>query len=251
MDPNKIGRIISERRKSLQMTQKELAKKLYITDKAISKWERGLSLPDISTLIPLTKVLNLNLYDLLKGENNMNKKEVEQTLKNTIEYSENEIKRNKRKYLKIGISILVIFFVLVLSYQFALKYEMPAKYKEGIIDVKIPEDKGIDIYTSLLNYKEFNYVLVKNEDNYDLYISITETLMTKLFKDNNIYIGNTHFLRVSGTSIKDFKSGKNSVHGIKEESIKRIYYVNKILKENEDTQWLSNNANKTLIWERK
>jgi len=41
---------------------------LHITDKAVSKWERGLSLPDISILIPLAEILNVSLYDLLKGE---------------------------------------------------------------------------------------------------------------------------------------------------------------------------------------
>ena len=70
MDAEKTGKIISERRKKLNMTQKELADKLHITDKAVSKWERGLSFPDISVLIPLAEILNISLYDLLKGENN-------------------------------------------------------------------------------------------------------------------------------------------------------------------------------------
>lgn len=51
------------------MTQNELAEKLHITDKAVSKWERGLSFPDISILIPLAEILNISLYDLLKGGN--------------------------------------------------------------------------------------------------------------------------------------------------------------------------------------
>ena len=53
----------------MNMTQSELAKKLHITDKAVSKWERGLSFPDISILIPLAETLNISLYDLLKGGN--------------------------------------------------------------------------------------------------------------------------------------------------------------------------------------
>ncbi len=68
MDAKKIGNIISRRRNELNMTQRELADKLFITDKAVSKWERGLSFPDISILIPLAEVLNVSLYDLLKGE---------------------------------------------------------------------------------------------------------------------------------------------------------------------------------------
>lgn len=67
MDAEKTGKFISEKRKAINLTQKELANKLHITDKAVSKWERGLSFPDISILIPLAEILNISLYDLLKG----------------------------------------------------------------------------------------------------------------------------------------------------------------------------------------
>lgn len=67
MDAGKTGKFISEKRKAINLTQKELADKLHVTDKAVSKWERGLSFPDISILIPLAEILNISLYDLLKG----------------------------------------------------------------------------------------------------------------------------------------------------------------------------------------
>ena len=70
MNAEKIGKFISRKRKLKNLTQKELANKLHITDKAVSKRERGLSLPDISVLIPLSEILNVGLYDLLKGGNN-------------------------------------------------------------------------------------------------------------------------------------------------------------------------------------
>ena len=111
MDPKKTGTIISDARRKLNMTQKDLADKLYVSDKAVSKWERGLCFPDISVLIPLTENLNISLYDLLRGEK-MNKKEVEETLKNTINFSNNELKRNKKKYTIIS---LIIIFIIVLT----------------------------------------------------------------------------------------------------------------------------------------
>lgn len=67
MDTRKTGRFIAEKRKEKNISQKELAEYLHITDKAISKWERGLSFPDITILIPLSEVLNVSLYDLLTG----------------------------------------------------------------------------------------------------------------------------------------------------------------------------------------
>lgn len=69
MDAGKTGKFIAKKRKAINMTQNELAEKLNITDKAVSKWERGLSFPDISILIPLAEILKISLYDLLKGGN--------------------------------------------------------------------------------------------------------------------------------------------------------------------------------------
>ena len=111
MDPKKTGTIILDARKKLNMTQKDLADKLYVSDKAVSKWERGLCFPDISVLIPLTEILKISLYDLLRGER-MNKAEVEKTLKDTINYSNSELKRKKKKYLTIS-SIIVGVIALV------------------------------------------------------------------------------------------------------------------------------------------
>ena len=121
MDPKKTGIIISDARKKVKMTQKDLADKFYVSDKAVSKWERGLCFPDISVLIPLTEILNISLYDLLRGEK-VNKKEVEETLKNTIKYSNSEIKRKKKKYIMISsIIILIIIFISIISLIFINK----------------------------------------------------------------------------------------------------------------------------------
>ncbi len=67
MDARKTGRFIAEKRKERNLSQRDLADFLHITDKAISKWERGLSFPDITVLIPLSEALNVSLYDLLTG----------------------------------------------------------------------------------------------------------------------------------------------------------------------------------------
>ena len=67
MNAKKTGKFICENRRKQGMSQKELANKLHITDKAVSKWERGISFPDISMLIPIAEVLEISLYDLLTG----------------------------------------------------------------------------------------------------------------------------------------------------------------------------------------
>ncbi|MBO5796920.1 MAG: helix-turn-helix transcriptional regulator [Clostridia bacterium] len=84
MDQQKIGRFIAERRRACDLTQMQLAEKLNITDRAVSKWERGHSMPDASIMLELCHLLNISVTDLLCGEvvtvNEQEKKLQEQTL---------------------------------------------------------------------------------------------------------------------------------------------------------------------------
>ncbi|MBR3836483.1 MAG: helix-turn-helix transcriptional regulator [Clostridia bacterium] len=68
MNQVKIGRFIAERRKNANLTQMQLAEKLNITDRAVSKWETGKSLPDASIMLELCDVLKITVNDLLSGE---------------------------------------------------------------------------------------------------------------------------------------------------------------------------------------
>ena len=68
MDTIKIGKFIAERRKALGMTQMKLAEKLYISDKAVSKWETGKSMPDVSIMLELSNILGISVQELLMGE---------------------------------------------------------------------------------------------------------------------------------------------------------------------------------------
>ena len=68
MDNTKTGLLIKELRKGKGMTQKELAEMLHITDRAVSKWERGLCAPDIALLEPLAGILGCSVLDLIAGK---------------------------------------------------------------------------------------------------------------------------------------------------------------------------------------
>ena len=68
MNQEKIGKFILELRKEKNMTQMELAEKIGVTDRAISKWENGRGMPDLSLLFPLCKELGVTINDLLSGE---------------------------------------------------------------------------------------------------------------------------------------------------------------------------------------
>ena len=96
MDQIKIGRFIAEKRKEKKMTQVQLAEKLGITDRAVSKWETGKSLPDASIMLELCGLLGITVNDLLSGEvvsmNNYNDK-MEKNLIEAVRQKEQADKR--------------------------------------------------------------------------------------------------------------------------------------------------------------
>ena len=101
----KFGAFISEKRKALGMTQKELAEKLFLSDKAVSKWERGLSLPDVSVLMPLAQALGVTVTELLEGEElkheeTISAERTEQVVRKAISLSENPTARGNRFHKK-------------------------------------------------------------------------------------------------------------------------------------------------------
>ncbi|MDR2043269.1 MAG: helix-turn-helix domain-containing protein [Clostridium sp.] len=93
MNNEKMGRFISELRKSHQMTQRELAAKLNVTDKAVSKWERGLSCPDISLLTPISDIFGITASELLNGEKNgSDAANVEASIDDVLQYADKAVK---------------------------------------------------------------------------------------------------------------------------------------------------------------
>lgn len=110
MDLNKISNFIKEKRKELNLTQEELAEKLFVTEKAVSRWETGRGTPDISLLIPLSKALKVEISEILNGEENKN------DIEKLIEYNE------LTKKSKFNFKIKLIILLYVLSILFFLSY---------------------------------------------------------------------------------------------------------------------------------
>ncbi|MEE3342601.1 MAG: VanZ family protein [Bacilli bacterium] len=117
MDLNKISGFIKAKRKELGITQDELAEKLFVTEKAISRWETGRGTPDISLLLPLSKELNIDVSELLNGEEDKkNKNDVEQL----IEY--NEITKANKYGFQFKLTIF-FYIISLLSFLFYLRFE--------------------------------------------------------------------------------------------------------------------------------
>lgn len=119
MDKERTGQLITELRKEKGLTQKQLADALNVTDKAVSKWERGLSFPDISMLEPIAETLDISIMEILAGEKKpkdeiITREEAQQMIKESVELSDEEI-RHKRERSRLIIIILVVITMLLIS----------------------------------------------------------------------------------------------------------------------------------------
>lgn len=125
IDKEVFGKFLSQQRKAKGYTQKALAEKLFVSDKAVSKWERSLSMPDISLLIPLSEILEVSVTELLEGqtfteETHMEPDQVELLVKKALTFSQEtpeKTRARKKKYaLLFGGSCLLALLELFAGY---------------------------------------------------------------------------------------------------------------------------------------
>lgn len=135
VDKQKFGPFVSQLRKEKGLTQKGLADKLYISNKAISKWETGVSLPDVALLIPLAEALGITVTELLKCqrlEEPLNPGQVETLLKQAITYADPPVKRtlHKRKLPLYLFCLLLGFGEIALMYLLARMGYLEARFSD-------------------------------------------------------------------------------------------------------------------------
>ena len=122
MDQIKIGKFIAEQRKNQGLTQMQLAEKLGITDRAVSKWETGKAMPDSSIMVELCDILGITVNDLLCGEiitmENYNK-EMEQNLLEMIKQKEKTDRWLLQLEVVIGVMCVVVFLALAVFASYA------------------------------------------------------------------------------------------------------------------------------------
>ena len=130
MDQIKIGRFIAKRRKAQGLTQAQLAEKLNITDRAVSKWETGKSFPDSSIMLELCALLKITVNDLLCGEvvtmDNYNK-ELEKNLLDMIKQKERADKRLLTMEIVTGVICLIpLLIAMVVTYSIPMSEPVAA-----------------------------------------------------------------------------------------------------------------------------
>lgn len=130
MDQTKIGKFIQENRKNKNLTQEQLAEKLNVSKNAVSKWERGLNLPDVSIMQELCLILDITLNELFSGEkiNEENYKAVAdnnlmEALENSTFTLKEKIQFYKKKWRRENVARLICSFVLWLVIGILLKFQ--------------------------------------------------------------------------------------------------------------------------------
>lgn len=124
MDATRFGLFVAEMRKEKHMTQAELAAKIKVTDKAVSRWERGLGFPDINSLEPLAEALGVSILELMKSEKvvetNIQCNDADMIVADAIKVAEHqkliEQRQEKRLILiTIGVVAILSIFALLLD----------------------------------------------------------------------------------------------------------------------------------------
>lgn len=171
MDLVKIGKYIAGKRKALGMTQKQLAEKLNMSDKSVSKWERGICLPDVSVYMELCEILGISINEFLAGEDidaeNVEKKSED----NIIQVTKDSKKKQKNlKSILAVVTTFAVIMILVLGAVFVHKVMQPKNYITAV-DRTSAEMKTAELLSGADGAYLFNFYAKEEYKTLTIYLS--------------------------------------------------------------------------------
>ena len=171
MDLVKIGKYIAGKRKARGMTQKQLAEKLNMSDKSVSKWERGICLPDVSVYMELCEILGISINEFLAGEDidaeNVEKKSED----NIIQVTKDSKKKQKNlKSILAVVTTFAVIMVLVLGAVFVHKVMQPKNYITAV-DRTSAEMKTAELLSGADGAYLFNFYAKEEYKTLTIYLS--------------------------------------------------------------------------------
>lgn len=169
MDNIKTGQLIAAIRKNKSMTQQDIADKLNITSKAVSKWERGLSFPNVGILEKLADILDITVMDLLNGDIHateiIDASIAELSVKDAVRLSSGKISRRAKIVLFIGVALLTIAIALLIV---ILKHSPPIyeinKASPDTMGNEAVNNEIIGLLSDMHNNSEYVYLQKQIED---------------------------------------------------------------------------------------
>jgi len=214
MNQEKIGKFIAKCRKDKNITQEQLAEKLGVSNKSVSRWENGKNMPDYSILKELCNTLDIDVNEFLSGEkiekNEIQKHSIENLDLILKEYYKMKKQRNIFKSISIcvvSISILICIFGLIL-YAYNKQYNL--KGISNILSIYIDEDRekeyvgkldGYEIYVENLRVEELNYRTFNAK-----FIMFKDALNKKLTSINDWRKGAWYIFKEDDTEILRYES---------------------------------------------
>ena len=157
MELKKIGEYIAKKRKEKKLTQQELADKVNVSVKAISKWECGKGLPEITNLQMLAKELDISMIDVLNGEDSKKEEAV-------VEYVKKREKVKSKKIIVLYTIILILLIIIVLSSYFACNYNKIYAYKLSGENENFSFDSGLILASNYSNIISTGNINVKDKE---------------------------------------------------------------------------------------
>ena len=192
MDAQKFGTFIAKCRKEKSMTQSELAAKIMVTDKAVSRWERGKGFPDINLLLPLAEALEVSVLELMHSERQKEKVQLFQDDTIIVHLMENAVEMNKQNKQQDRI-IACISCITMLFVTFFIKFYGYGSIGGGIVAGAFIAFIPIGFYLLISNRKD-----ITGRKIYTIFtvlgICLTLALLTFLHVNSLILIWGTFFL---------------------------------------------------------
>ena len=192
MDAQKFGTFIAQCRKEKSMTQSELAAKIMVTDKTVSRWERGKGFPDINLLLPLAEALEVSVLELMHSERQKDKVQLFQDDTIIVHLMENAVEMNKQNKQQDRI-IACISCITMLLVTFFIKFYGYGSIGGGIVAGAFIAFIPIGFYLLISNRKD-----ITGRKIYTIFtvlgICLTLALLTFLHVNSLILIWGTFFL---------------------------------------------------------
>lgn len=190
MDQEKIGKFIAKLRKDKNLTQEELAAKLGVSNKSVSRWETGVNMPDLAMFPQLSRELNVSINDLMSGEiidQNEYQEKLENNIVDTIAKVDQKNKITNRLIIIILVTVIVCLVIsfLLNTINVKLKYDEDRMYLENHQEygLRFINKNSCTVYSGNIDYIKVN-TLINNEKTNVIFISAKCTI-PEIIKYNN------------------------------------------------------------------
>lgn len=246
MDQVKIGKYLSEKRKKLALTQTQLAEKLNMSDKSVSKWERGICLPDVSLYKELCSILGITVNEFLAGEDIRSEncgKKAEDTILQVAEDSKKKQKHLKRiagVFITVAvIALCALLMVLCLSE----KDTGPRNYLEQV------SDSSVEMYSMLSGHDAYVFRYVIPDEYYSMKLCCIEYVDGKIEKQETLFSMGEEYANVphEGTIILVFDPEEYTIRVLMTDACGSISAHLPVLQDVSDRQRLMRSFSDILI----